>query len=125
MVAGEVLEPPMTDPGLKLPLRVIASGAHELEIFDDYSMLVASVWCYDGDETIAQHRAEVIVAALTADAELGAPPCECCTKKGTEPYWHQECDCMNQGDLADAADWCARANLIGWSPDAEKGERDG
>ena len=58
----------MSDP-LKLPLRVVASGAYELEIFDDYSMLVASVWCYDGDETTAQHRAKILVAALEADAE--------------------------------------------------------
>ena len=97
---------------LKTPLRIKA-------IYPDLGW-----WEFkDADKQpieLTQHRAEVCKAALEADAELGDPPCECCTKKGTEPYWHQECDCMNQGDLADAAGWCAEANLLGRKPNAEK-----
>ncbi len=104
---------------LKLPLHITQH------------VLYPGTWSIiDGKgETVAGanslRRAEVIVAALEADAELGAPICECCTKKGTEPYWHQECDCMNQGDLADAAGWCALANMLGRKSEKEKEERGG
>ena len=116
---------------LKLPLKIFMDGDSptRMRVFEKDGRLVCDVRGY-GDtrrecQDLARHHAEVIVAALEADAELGDPPCECCTKKGTEPYWHQECDCMNSGDLADAAGWCAGANLLERKSDEEKGEQDG
>lgn len=96
----------MTDPaGLKLPSSKEA--------------LLTLMWDTLGFRP-TEEEMDMFWEKLTADVELGDPPCECITKKGTEPYWHQECDCMNQGDLADAAGWCAKANLLGRKSNAEK-----
>ena len=109
---------------LKLPLKIVQCGTI-IDIFDGDQRHIINAHAFGDAPSVLLHRAEIIVAALEADAELGVPICECCTKKGTEPYWHQECDCMNQGDLADAAGWCAVANLLERKPNTEKETQDG
>ena len=53
----------MSDPGLKLPLYIEVPQLHRY-VFDDDQQPIAVVMTGN-----AQHLAEVIVAALTADAE--------------------------------------------------------
>jgi len=68
----------MTDPGLKLPLSIMPY-ANEFEIRESDTMPIVSVWIPLHDKpTIdrAHHRAEVIKAALTADAEEDRPSAE-------------------------------------------------
>jgi len=68
----------MTDPELKLPLSIMPY-ANEFEIRESDTMPIVSVWIPLHDKpTIdrAHHRAEVIVAALTADADTEGPSVE-------------------------------------------------
>ena len=69
----------MTDHGLKLTLRISPNsflGPSSKRIFDDNGRLIAVASSRGNPDAgiaesnaTAQHRAEVIVAALTADAE--------------------------------------------------------
>jgi hypothetical protein len=38
------------------------------------------------------------------------PPCDCIEKCGN--FWIERCECRNSGDLAEAAAWCATANIL-------------
>lgn len=61
----------MTDPGLKLPLE-ISNDDYEVAIRDRDEVLVTSVWIRESIPTViaeARRLAEIIKAALTADAE--------------------------------------------------------
>ncbi len=44
----------------------------------------------------------------------GKLPCDCCVLEEFSglKYWRQDCDCLNNGDLAEAAGWCERRNLL-------------
>lgn len=72
----------MTDPGLKLPLKIIGGiGNHTRMVTDTTGRILVDI---RGEPVRAQRRAEVIVAALTADAKFD--PCHCpdCTKPDAE-----------------------------------------
>ena len=72
----------MTDPkpGLKLPLRIFTDSARttSVRVFEQDGRWICDVPGYghtlEECQTLAHHRAEVIVAALTADAERPAYP---------------------------------------------------
>lgn len=72
----------MTDPGLKLPLRIDGKGNIRLIWDDDHGLaiIVNDV----GDSAAAQHCAEVCVAALTADAEDAEHPWHLAAHGSTE-----------------------------------------
>ncbi len=109
----------MTDPaGLKLPLktRKTISG---YRVYDSIGAVLIDVWAEEWETQEAlKHRADLFVAVLTADAELGAPPCDCIEKKGQ--WWNADCQCGNPDDRAGAAAWCAEANILCRKTDAEK-----
>ena len=86
----------MTD-SIKLPLRTrkTVSG---IRIYCQFGTVVADVWAeFYEDQEALEHRADLIVAALTADAEK--PSFEDCN------YQHRYSPCGN----------------CGWEPNAEKG----
>lgn len=61
----------MTDPGLKLPLET-RKAIYGVNIYQFEGSCIATAFAEyltDDDHALAQHRANIIVAALTADAE--------------------------------------------------------